>query len=75
VVVCGVGGGLVMVIPFYRCDGSAGGCRYLDGSNLPCLRDMEIQPSNPPPSTICSIAALVDTPEKYENRKLRFLGW
>ena len=34
-----------------------------------------IQPSNPPASTICSISAIVTTPNVYQGRKVRFLGW
>ena len=34
-----------------------------------------IQPSNPPASTICTIQAIVKDPSRYKDRKLRFLGW
>lgn len=34
-----------------------------------------IQPSNPPASTICTIQAIVANPSRYKDRKIRFLGW
>jgi hypothetical protein len=36
---------------------------------------MDIQPSNPPASTICTIEDIVKNPSRYRNRKVRFLGW
>jgi hypothetical protein len=35
----------------------------------------EIQPSNPGGSSLCTVASIVDKPERYKDVKIRFLGW